>query len=262
MSFAYLPLFTGDYLRDTRHLTPLRHGVYLLLLMHCWDTKGPAPLDEQELCGIVNCRSADEIEALRYVLQRFFVQMADGHYSERLQREIERSEAISRVRSDAGRKGYEAKAKQLLSKSLASAANPHPQTIPRPDHKKPTPKTATAPFSLPEDIPREAWDAFVEMRARIRKPLTDYAKRLAVLELGKLREQGHATLACLDQSTFSGWQGIFAPKVAAASNGNGAWWQSETATLAMQQKLGLSTNAGESWYQLRARIAAKIKETA
>jgi hypothetical protein len=30
MSFAYLPLYTGDYIRDTRHLTPLRHGIYLL----------------------------------------------------------------------------------------------------------------------------------------------------------------------------------------------------------------------------------------
>ena len=81
MSFAYLPLFTGDYLRDTRHLTPLRHGIYLLGLMHCWDSKGPMPLDEQECASICNCRSADEIEALRYVLERFFVRMDDGHYT-------------------------------------------------------------------------------------------------------------------------------------------------------------------------------------
>lgn len=132
MSFAYLPMFTGDYLRDTRHLTPLKHGIYLLLLFHCWDTRGPAPLDEQECSGIANCRSADEIEALRYVLARFFVRMEDGHYNKRMQTEIERSENISRARAEAGRKGYQAFAKHLPGKSTASASIPIPIPIPSP----------------------------------------------------------------------------------------------------------------------------------
>lgn len=64
------------------------------------------------------------------ILKRYFVAMADGHYNQRLQREIERSEAISRERSAAGRKGFLAKARQLPSKSRASASNPTPITIP------------------------------------------------------------------------------------------------------------------------------------
>lgn len=113
MSFAYLPLFTGDYLRDTQHLSMSEHGAYLKLLMHCWDQKGPAPLDERKLMGICNARSTDEIEAMRRVLTEFFVRLEDGWYNDRMQREIEKSEVLSRARSDAGRKGYEAKAKQL-----------------------------------------------------------------------------------------------------------------------------------------------------
>lgn len=144
MSFAYLPLYTGDYLRDTRHLTPLKHGVYLLLLMHCWDQKGPLPLDEQECAGIANCRSADEVEALRYMLQRFFVQMEDGYYNKRMQQEVTRAASLSASRSDAGKRGSaarmrrsraskrQAKAlsektiKQVSSKSLASDTSPTP----------------------------------------------------------------------------------------------------------------------------------------
>lgn len=140
MSFAFCPIYTGDYLRDTRHLTPQKHGIYLLLLMHCWDQKGPVPLDEQEAAGIANCRSADEIESLRYVLGRYFVKMADGWYQGRMQREIERSENISKARSSAGRAGYQAKAKQLLSKSKALASTPTPTPTPTPI---PTPKTGT-----------------------------------------------------------------------------------------------------------------------
>lgn len=136
MSFAFMPVYTGDYLRDTRHLTPLKHGIYLMLLMHCWDQKGPLPRDEQECAGIANCRSADEVDALRYVLSRYFTLMEDGWYNKRMQLEVERAESISTKREDAGRRGAnermrrfresQALAKQLLNKSQASDATPTP----------------------------------------------------------------------------------------------------------------------------------------
>ena len=121
MSFAYLALFTGDYLRDTRHLTPLRHGVYLLLLIHCWDQRGPLPLDEEECAGIACCRTDDERGALRYIIERYFVQMPDGYYNPRMQREIEKVEALSGKRRSAGIQGNHAKASQLRRKSNAIA---------------------------------------------------------------------------------------------------------------------------------------------
>lgn len=95
MSFANMPLYTGDYLRDTRHLTPEEHGIYLLLLMHCWDQKGPVPLDERKQAGIVNARSGGEIESLRRVLGEYFVQMEDGWYNPRMQAEVAKAEALS-----------------------------------------------------------------------------------------------------------------------------------------------------------------------
>lgn len=157
MSFAFLPLYTGDYLRDTRHLTPLKHGIYLLLLMHCWDQKGPLPLEEQEAAGIANCRSADEIDALRYVLKRFFTPTEYGWFQKRMDREIQRAEALSHRLSTAGakggrkrrsleRQGIEALAKPWLSQGQASAKpllhTPTPTTTPTP-----TPRTTELPLS-------------------------------------------------------------------------------------------------------------------
>ena len=104
MSFAYLRLYTVDYLRDTRHLTPLKHGIYLLLLMHCWDQKGPVPLDEQEAGGISNCRSADEIESLRYILDRYFIRMEDGWYNKRMAEEVTFADHIAQVSSEGGKR--------------------------------------------------------------------------------------------------------------------------------------------------------------
>jgi uncharacterized phage protein (TIGR02220 family) len=101
--------------------------------MHSWDQKGPIPLDEQECSGIANCRSSDEVEAMRYVLAKYFVRMDDGYYNLRMQKEIEKSENISKARSKAGKSGYESKAlrrqaiaKQVLSNCQASASTPTP----------------------------------------------------------------------------------------------------------------------------------------
>jgi uncharacterized protein YdaU (DUF1376 family) len=154
--------------------------------MHCWDQKGPIPLYEQEAAGIANCRSTDEIEALRYVLSRFFTRMDDGFYNHRMQKEIERAENISHARSEAGRRGYEAKSKQLPSKCLASAKQVHLSPPPSPS-LSPTPEkqslgvtsaekqaraTRLALLSCPEDWvlwckanrpdldPVQTWDRF------------------------------------------------------------------------------------------------------
>lgn len=141
MSFAYLPLYTGDYLRDTRHLSMAEHGAYLLMLTYCWDQKGPLPLDRHRIQGICNARSKDEQEAVERVLADFFVVMDDGLYNKRMQAEIERCDQISRARAEAGKLGYEARAKHLPSKRKANAKQVH---------LSPSPSLSPSPTSTPK----------------------------------------------------------------------------------------------------------------
>jgi uncharacterized protein YdaU (DUF1376 family) len=124
MSFAYLPLYTGDYIRATRHLSPDEHGCYILLLIHCWDSCGPVPLDERRQQAIVNARGGGEIEALRSVLCEFFIRMDDGWYNKRLMEEIERWNAISSKRAGAARIRWSAREK-LTELGRASAMQVH-----------------------------------------------------------------------------------------------------------------------------------------
>jgi uncharacterized protein YdaU (DUF1376 family) len=215
MSFAYMPLYTGDYLRDTRHLTPLRHGVYLLFLMHCWDQKGPLPLEEQECAGIANCRSADEVEALRYVLERFFVRMEDGWYNKRMTEEVAKAEHVSAQNRAAGLKSADSRAEirrqRALNARSTRVGNLIPNPIPTPKKKKGRKKPgASAPvFAPPPWIPAEQWDAWIEMRKQKKKPPTLFALQLAVAKLEELKAQGHAPSAVLAQSAFNGWTDLW-----------------------------------------------------
>jgi hypothetical protein len=71
---------------------------------------------------------------------------------------------------------------------------------------------------LPDWIDKAAWAGFVEMRKRIRAPMTGRAEKLALAELERLANRGHDPTAVLDQSTRNSWKGLFPIK---AENQNG-----------------------------------------
>ncbi len=67
----------------------------------------------------------------------------------------------------------------------------------------------SAPFSLPEWIPGEQWQAWIDARTKKRNAPTVFACELAVAKLEWLRDEGHHPAAVLAQSAFNGWAGLF-----------------------------------------------------
>ena len=169
MSFAYMPFFTGDYYRDTRHLSMLQHGAYRQLLDHCWDQRGPLPLDIERCYRICCAVSKEEQEAVRGIVSEFFILLDDGHYNKRIQQEIERANVLSGKRSGAARERWKARdslvdiaahnasAMQVHSKSIACAPSPSPSPSPTSEDQEISPHEYMEARSRPlDDRPEDA----------------------------------------------------------------------------------------------------------
>jgi hypothetical protein len=65
-------------------------------------------------------------------------------------------------------------------------------------------------IELPDWIDPQTWDDFEEMRRKMRKPLTDAARRLAIKRLLFLyREHRNDPQEVLEQSILNSWQGLW-----------------------------------------------------
>jgi uncharacterized protein YdaU (DUF1376 family) len=100
MNRPWMPLYVGDYLGDTGHLTTAQHGAYLLLMMHYW-RKGELPDDDRQLSKITKLPLRTWCE-YRATLQDFFY---EGWKHKRIDAELQRMMRVSAKRAIAGQKG-------------------------------------------------------------------------------------------------------------------------------------------------------------
>ena len=122
MANAYLPLFTGDYKRDTEHLTTEEHGAYLLLLMALWDQGGRIKSDPKYLARIAR------VSLRRW--PKFWAELKDFFYEEggqighrRIDKETAKVHEISEKRSRAASKKWTKKSKKNSKPTDANAVH-------------------------------------------------------------------------------------------------------------------------------------------
>jgi len=129
-------------------------------------------------------------------------------------RRMIRDEELRQKRAEGGKLGgnpnlkvnHEVKQKPTPSSSSTSSPS-----------KKKDDATSVA-FVLPDWIEKETWDAFVQMRKRIGKPPTDYAKKLIVAKLERFKANNQDIKAVLEKSITSSWQDVFEIKGNPADN--------------------------------------------
>jgi hypothetical protein len=101
----------------------------------------------------------------------------------------------------------------LIPEHVASTSASTPQASCSSEAYKATYKTTeerqNGVAALPDWLSREPWDAWLEVRRKIRAPNTPRALNLALRELERLKGQGQDPCAVLEQSTLRGWRGLF-----------------------------------------------------
>lgn len=150
---------------------------------------------------------------------------------------------------------------QDLPPAPAAAA---PRTTSKPKTEPPKNQGGAAapegePSELPEWMPLDAWDAYLEMRKKARKVPTAYALKLVIDALAMFKAEGHDVRAVLDASIRNGWTDVYRPKADTPRTGGLAWSTNDDTVLAKGRELGMEPRPGEMAGTFKARVAAAIE---
>lgn len=120
----WMPLYIGDFIADTQHLGATETGIYIRLIMHCWQ-HGSIPTDTHQLALISHCDPRQWHRHQKTVLKFFDPVDAFTMHHKRVSTELLRYEELSNKRKGA--------AEQMLQKKAAKGQQllPHLQS-----HKK------------------------------------------------------------------------------------------------------------------------------
>ncbi len=84
-----------------------------------------------------------------------------------------------------------------------------PESVPKTGHGKERKNISTTAVELPDFLTPALWQAWVDHRRAIKKPLNDYTARLALNRLVKLVGEGHDPVKLVDEAISSCWQTFY-----------------------------------------------------
>jgi uncharacterized protein YdaU (DUF1376 family) len=152
----FMPLYVGDYLKDTQHLTAEQHGAYLLLLFACW-SMAKIPNDDEKLMAITRCESMAKWRNIRKTLEPFFKISQGFWHQKRIKKELKKSTQTHNHRSAAGQKGAATRWQHKVKTKNGPAYGPaYGKTMAGPSPLPPSPQTplpSSPPQPQPEALP-------------------------------------------------------------------------------------------------------------
>ncbi len=199
----YYQFNIGDYASHTRHLSIIEDIAYRRLLDLYYLHERPLGDCSTNVARLIGMSEySQEVET---VLIEFFEHIDGGYINSRADKEIQHYHSKVEQASKAGKASAE---RRLSIRSTDVQPNIKHKPI---NIKQETKKevVADAPSVLPQWMPLEAWEAFLEMRKKIKKPPTEKAIDLLIVKLKKFKDAGQDVQAILEKSITSNWQDVF-----------------------------------------------------
>ena len=202
----------GDYAKKAGRLTMLQHGAYTLLIDSCYDRE-IFPTLEQALEWTWASTEA-EVEAVKFVLSRFFTLDKDGCYvQDRILAELlhyhKNADTNKRIADEreAKRRGNNTKRVQVVDEAT-------PNQEPLTTNHKPIREKATS-VATPVGVSDSVWQEFKSLRKAKKAPITQRAIDAITTEANKA---GWTLEKALEECVVRGWQAFKADWVATKAN--------------------------------------------
>lgn len=195
----WMPLNVGHYLRDTSHLSVVEHGAYMLLIMRYWQDGGLP--DDDALVMRYAHMTEEQWKHSRPILAALF---GEGWRHKRIDAELMKAAEIIEKRRAAAEKMH---SKQAASAEHMQSSRSDTRVPPSPEHSSSLRSEERAP--TPRDhlltvLDTERAEAVIEMRRRIKAPLTAHGAKLLAADLGKWVDPNVAA----DEMVSRSWRGF------------------------------------------------------
>jgi uncharacterized protein YdaU (DUF1376 family) len=219
----------GDYAKKAGRLSMLQHGAYTLLLDACYDRERfPTAKEALEWTWAA---TADEIDAINFILDRFFTLKGNKFVQARIEEELKRYLGSCKTNSGIAQKREEAKRKAKEDKATEEARSVHeacdtvnespPNQEPltknqEPLTNKPIKKKTPTSVEPPDGVSASVWKDFCQLRSTKRAALS--ATALDAIRREALKA-GWTLEDALRESCARGWTGFKASWVNVEATG-------------------------------------------
>lgn len=239
--------YPNDYIRDTRILSLSARGAWADMLNFMWyaPDRGMLTGTYEQLARQLSC----SIEEIKNVLNELSVtKTADVTICNNLVTVINRR----MYRDERERKLTRSRVQKHRNAKCNATSNAD---------KTPPSSTSTSSstsninniidFILPDFIPKDTWDAYIQVRKKKRAADTTYALNLVIRELEKIKQtHNHDPVDVLNQSIVSGWTDVYPLK--GGNNGNGNGQRSFRSKQEVVRKANGAQSDGSPWPEDRA----------
>ena len=190
----------GDYAKKTGRLSMLQHGAYTLLIDSCYDREKFPTLEEAiEWSWAI---TKDEIDAVEFVLKRFFTFENGVYVQSRIQQEIIEYHSKAFKNKEIALEREEKRRGDSTNRTRTVHESP-PNQEPRTTNHKPLTNINT--IQAPEGVSVEVWNDFVAQRKKARAVISSNV----INSINKEAEKaGWSLEQALAECAARGWRGF------------------------------------------------------
>jgi len=267
---TWMPLYIGDYLRDTSRLTTEQHGAYLLLIMDYW-ANGPLPDDDFALAQVTRLHPA-AWKKNRASIARMFV-VVDGVWRhKRIDEELDEARRFIEKQKANGAKGGRPKKTQTTTQDETQkkpmgfdrdTPNDNPNESPSPSPIPVNPSTYKSAYTDSNGVSpagavcaRLKADGILDCNPQHPRLLASLDAGLSVEEIASIgpeaKKKGKGFAWVL--ATAEGRRRDAAAVASLPGLPKAPWFMTSTGIEEKAKELGIAQRAGEQFPYFKARV--------